>query len=228
MPIVPRSRITASGTYDDLKTLFGVDGGLEAATITATGLPRLTTSQDEADAACNNAGQIVYTSLANYLTFGPAGSGCLKALSLAAGSTSNYVAPSVTTVQNGTYPAPRRLFLATRKWSVLGGTATTDTSANVKAQDLINYMLSAPGQTAVAQVGFVSAAIPAAQPILDYDINLDGAIGLGDLRNITGRWGQTSACNGWIRADANNDSAVGLADIGKVTAKWGQVGFVAP
>jgi phosphate transport system substrate-binding protein len=228
MPIVPRSRITASGTYDDLKTLFGVDGGLEAATITATGLPRLTTSQDEADAACNNAGQIVYTSLANYLTFGPAGSGCLKALSLAAGSTSNYVAPSVTTVQNGTYPAPRELFLATRKWSVLGGTATTDTSANVKAQDLINYMLSAPGQTAVAQVGFVSAAIPAAQPILDYDINLDGAIGLGDLGNITGRWGQTSACNGWIRADANNDSAVGLADIGKVTAKWGQVGFVAP
>jgi phosphate transport system substrate-binding protein len=228
MPVVPRSRITSAGSYSDLTRLFGINAGAEVTTITATGLPRLTTSQDEADAACNNAGQIVYTSLANLLTFGPAGSGCLKALSLAAGSTSNFVAPSVTSVQNGTYPAPRQLFLAMQKWAVLGGTATTDTSANVKAMDLVNYMLSTAGQTAVAQVGFVNAPVPSAQPILDYDINLDGAVSLGDLGNITGRWGQTSACNGWIRADANNDGAVGLADLGKITAHWGQVGFVAP
>ncbi len=228
MPIVPRSRTTVSGSYSDQLRLFGINTGLEATTITNTGLPRLATSQDEADAACNNAGQVVYTSLANLLTFGPAGSGCLKALSLAAGSTSNFVAPSVTSVQNGTYPAPRQLFLAMQKWAVLGGTATTDTSANVKAMDLVNYMLSTAGQTTVAQVGFVNAAVPAAQPVLDYDVNLDGAISLGDLGNITGRWGQTSPCNGWIRADVNNDGGVGLADIGRVTAHWGQVGFVAP
>ncbi len=58
--------------------------------------------------------------------------------------------------------------------------------------------------------------------------NLDGAIGLGDLGNIIGRWGQTSSCSGWIRADVNNDGAVGLADIGKVTAHWGQAGFISP
>ena len=134
----------------------------------------------------------------------------------------------MTSVQNGTYPAPRQLFLAMQKWAVLGGTATSDTSANVKAMDLVNYMLSTAGQTTVAQVGFVNAAVPAAQPVLDYDVNLDGAISLGDLGNITGRWGQTSPCNGWIRADVNNDGGVGLADIGRVTAHWGQVGFVAP
>ena len=60
------------------------------------------------------------------------------------------------------------------------------------------------------------------------DVNLDGAVGLGDLGNITGRWGQTSPCYGWIRADANNDGAVGLGDVGKVTAKWGQQGFMPP
>jgi phosphate transport system substrate-binding protein len=228
MTIVPRSRITVSGSYSDMLRLFNVTAAQEAAVVTASGQPRLTTSQDEADAACNNDGQIVYTSLANLLTYGPAGSGCLKALSLSAGSSSTYVAPSVTSVQNGTYPAPRQLFLAMQKWSVVGGAATTDNSANVKAQALVNYMLSAAGQAAVAQVGFVTASVPSAQPIPDYDVTLVGAIGLGAIGNITGRWGQTSACNGWIRADAAHVGAVGLAAIGKVTAHWGQTGFVAP
>lgn len=227
--IVPRSRITGSGSRDDMGRLFGIDlVTAEPATITATGLARLTTSNDEADAACNNANQVVYTSLANLLTFGPSGSNCLKALNLAAGSTTSYVAPSVQTVQNASYPAPRQLFLAVRKFSVIGGAATTDTSANVKAYDLVNYMLTSAGQGAVNQVGFVNQPIPAVQPIPDADINLDGAIGLADIGNITGRWSQTSNCKGWVRADANNDGAVGLADIGKITAKWGGAGFVAP
>ena len=228
LAIVPRSRITVSGSYSDLLSKFSITAAGEAATISATGLARLTTSQDEADAACNNTGQIVYTSLANLLAYGPSGTGCLKALNLAGGSSTNYVAPSVTSVQNGTYPVPRQLFLAVQKFSVIGGTATTDTSANVKAYDLVNWFLSSAGQSYVAQVGFVTANIPSTQPIPDFDVNLDGAVGLGDLGNLTGRWGQTSNCNGWIRADVNNDGAVGLADIGKVTAKWGATGFAAP
>lgn len=226
--IVPRSRTTVSGSYSDLLSLFGVSAANEASTISGTGLARLTTSQDEADAACNNDYQVVYTSLANLLTFGPAGTHCLDALKLSAGSSSTYITPSVTSVQNGTYPAPRKLFLAVRKFSVIGTTQTTDNSANVKAYDLVNYMQTATGQNAVAAVGFVNQPLPASQPIPDFDINLDGSVGLGDLGNITGRWGQTSACNGWVRADANNDGAVGLGDIGKVTAKWGGTGFVAP
>jgi hypothetical protein len=92
----------------------------------------------------------------------------------------------------------------------------------------VNFFRSSAGQQYVSQVGFVNQAVSSAQAIPDYDVNLDGAVGLGDLGNITGRWGQTSNCNGWIRADVNNDGAIGLADIGKVTAKWGQVGLVAP
>jgi phosphate transport system substrate-binding protein len=227
--IIPRSRITTSGTYSDLLSKFGINATAEANTIAATGLPRFTTSQDEADAACGNPDQLVYTSLANLQAFGPSGQNCLVALAMASGSnTSNYVMPSVTTVQNGTYPVPRQLFLAVNKFGTLRSATVTDNSSYVKAYDLVNYFLSSAGQQFIGQVGFVNQAVPTAQPIPDYDVNLDGAVGLGDLGNITGRWGQTSSCNGWIRADVNNDGAIGLADIGKVTAKWGQVGFVAP
>ena len=127
------------------------------------------------------------------------------------------------------------LYLVVKKFSMIGPVAVTDTSTNVWAYDLVNFMLSTAGQAAVAEVTlqdgsrvFQTVGTAATQPIPDYDVNLDGAVGLGDLGNLTGRWGNTSACNGWIRADVNNDGAVGLADIGKVTAQWGAIGFAAP
>jgi phosphate transport system substrate-binding protein len=212
--ITPRSRTTVSGSYSDLLRIFGISSSLEATTITNTGLARLQTSQDEADAACNNAGQVVYTSLANLLTFGPSGSNCLKALVLGG------VSPSVSTVQNGTYPAPRQLFLVMRRNEFTGNASD---SGITHAMDLVNYMLSSSGQAAVGFVGFVQQAIPSSKPIAEYDINTDGAVGLADIGAITGKWGQTSTCIGWIRADVNNDGAIGLADIGQVTGHWGQV-----
>jgi phosphate transport system substrate-binding protein len=212
--IVPRSRTTVSGSYSDLLRIFGISAGAEATTITNTGLARLQTSQDEADAACSNSGQVVYTSLANLLTFGPAGSNCLKALTL------DGVAPSVTTVQNGTYTAPRQLFLVMRR-SEFSGNASD--SGVTHAMDLVNYMLSSTGQAAVGFVGFVQQAVPSSKPVTEYDVNSDGAIGLGDIGQITGKWSQTSSCIGWIRADINNDGAIGLGDIGQVTGHWGQV-----
>jgi phosphate transport system substrate-binding protein len=212
-PIVPRARTTVSGSYSDFLSLFGVSSSLEASTISGTGLARLNTSQEEADAACNNAGQIVYTSLANLQTFGPGGSGCLKALPL------DGIAPSVTTVQNATYPARRKLFLAMRRNEFSG--AASD-SGVTHAMDLVNYMLSSSGQAAVGAVGFVTVAIPSSKPVAEYDVNTDGAIGLADIGQITGKWGQSSTCIGWIRADITNDGAVGLADIGQVTGHWGQ------
>jgi phosphate transport system substrate-binding protein len=227
-PIVPRSRIIGSGSRDDHLRLFGITSATEEATINATGLPRLLTSEEEATAVCANADQIAYTSLANLLTYGPAGTNCLKALELAAGSTTTYIAPSTTTVQNGTYPAPRQLFVALPKFSVIGTAKTTDDSANVKAQDLVNYMLTSAGQTAVSQVGFVNQPLPAVQPIPDFDVNLDGGVSVLDLGRVTARWGQTSACRGWIRADVNNDGGISLLDLGRITARWGGAGFRAP
>jgi phosphate transport system substrate-binding protein len=213
-PIVPRSRTTVSGSYSDLLSIFGVTAAAEASTISGTGLARLQTSQDEADAACNNSGQVVYTSLANLLTFGPSGSNCLKALTL------DGVNPSVTTVQNGTYTAPRQLFLVMRRNEFSGNASD---SGIAHAMDLVNYMLSSSGQAAVGFVGFVQQAIPSQKPIAEYDVNTDGAVGLADIGQITGKWSQTSSCIGWIRADINNDGAIGLADIGQVTGHWGQV-----
>ncbi len=220
--IVPRSRATSGGSYSDFLRLFSISSGLEATTIANTGLPRLNTSEDESTAACNNDYQITYSSLANLALYGPAGSGCLKALTL------NGTAPSVTSVQNGTYGAPRELFLAMRKNSFAGGTPAAD-SGLTKAMDLINYMYSTAGQNAVASVGFVQVPVVSGTRIPNFDVNLDGAVGLADIGQITSKWGQTAAgCNGWIRADVTNDAAVGLADIGQITSRWGGAGFVAP
>jgi len=218
--IVPRSRIIGSGSRDDLLRLFGITDVNEQATIAATGLARFQTSTQEATDACNNDNQVVYTSLANLQTYGPGGQNCLKALTL------DGVAPSVQSVQQGTYPAPRTLFLVLRKSEIAAASATD--SSVTKAMDLVNYMLSSAGQNAVGAVGFVQTAVPSAKPVVDYDVNLDGAVGLADIGAITGKWGQTSTCPGWIRADVTNDGAIGIADIGAITGKWGGVGFVAP
>jgi ABC-type phosphate transport system substrate-binding protein len=228
--IVPRGRDgNTSGSYKDFYQKFGITQTAMDATITATGLPLLQTSQDEATAACNDPSDIVYTSLANLQAFGPAGQGCLVALALSAdGSAGSYVMPTVTSVQTGTYPVPRQLFLVMKKWSLIGSATTTDSSAEVKAQDMLNFYMSSAGQAFVGQAGFVPGTIPAAKPIPDFDVNLDGAVGLGDIGNILGRWGATSPCKGWIRADVANQGAVGLSGIGQVLAHWGQKGFVAP
>jgi hypothetical protein len=89
-------------------------------------------------------------------------------------------------------------------------------------------MLTSAGQTAVNQVGFVNQALPATQPIPDFDVNLDGGVSVLDLGKITGKWGQTSTCKGWIRSDVNNDGGISVLDLGKVTGKWGGAGFQAP
>ena len=120
------------------------------------------------------------------------------------------------------------LFLAVLRSSYIGDTAATETSPNVKAYDFVDYMRSQSGRSAIAAAGFVPAGPVSTAPIPDVDINLDDAVGLSDIGRLTSRWGQTSTCNGWIRADENNDGAVGLADIGKVTAHWGGYGFAAP
>ena len=88
--------------------------------------------------------------------------------------------------------------------------SSTDSSSIVRGEDYIDYVL---------------AHLAGARGFPSWDVNLDGAIGLADLGNISGRWGRTSSCLGWIRGDANDDGAVGLADIGMVTAEWGSNGF---
>ena len=89
-------------------------------------------------------------------------------------------------------------------------------------------MFSNTGQSLVGIVGFIPVGAAATPPIPDWDVNLDGATGLSDLGAITAKWNQSSACNGWIRADANNNGTVSLGDIGTVIGHWGNPGFVPP
>lgn len=246
--IVPRSRITGSGSRDDMKRLFGVDLGVngtgpscsagfttcEPTVIAATGLPRLTTSQEEGEAVCNNLDQIAYTSLANLAAFGPGGSNCLKALQLSDGGA--FVSPSAQTAAvGGSYPAKRQLFLAlpkvsemANKWGTGNGTGWTDNLGLTKAMDLVNYMESSQGQTATGAAGFIQISVPAKQPIPDADIDLNGGVGLTDIGQTTGRWNRTDTIPGSVRADVDNNGGVGLSDIGKITGQWGATGFVAP
>jgi ABC-type phosphate transport system substrate-binding protein len=213
-PIVPRSGAIGAEDRDDLLALFAIDDTAERATIAATSQSRIATAYERANAAIANPYQIVYTSLADASQAG------LKVLTL------DGVSPSIYTVQNGTYPARRSFYLAMRKNS-FGGAGITDWGT-VKAEDLINYLLTAAGQQALASSGYVQTVVPSSQPIPDRDVNLDGAIGLADLGKVTAIWSQTSTCPGWIRADINNDGAIGLADIGQLLGNWGSKGFVPP
>ena len=270
--ILARTRIIGSGTRDDMNRLFHMDRGTgvgntcstgftpsncEPALVARLGLPRLTTSQDEADAVCNSADSIAYTSLANLAAFGPGTAGCtgagaiagshMKALTLqgctytgypgtAPSCSGSFIAPSVTSAAaSGSYPAKRQLFLtlpkvsiAAAKWGTGNGTGWTDQLGLTKAEDIVNYMESTQGQTAMAAVGFIPISVPSKQPIPDADVDLNGGIGLTDIGQITGRWNRLDTIPGSVRADVDNSGGVGLTDIGKITGQWGATGFVAP
>jgi len=216
------------------------------------GLPRLTTSQEEADAICTDQNALVYTSLANLQTFG-VNNGCgnghsLKALPLQACTYTGYdgtpstlssiscsgspVTPSTTTAAaSGNYPAKRVLLLTLPKVSLLaakygaGNPGWVDDLGVNKAIALINFMESTQGQTSVTGVGFIGITVPAKQPIPDADVDMNGGIGLTDIGVITGRWNQTNTTAGWSRGDLDHNGGIGLSDIGKITGQWGATGF---
>jgi phosphate transport system substrate-binding protein len=217
--IIMRARITSSGTFPDFISLFGINSGLEATTITNSGLPRLQESVDMANAAAAAPYVISYTSLANLDVPN------LKALQV------DGVAPSQTSVANGTYPKLRTLHYMTREnASSPTGTLRIDDSGAVLGDDYINYMFSAAGQNLVNVVGFVPIAPggTATPYVPDWDVNMDGATDIGDLGAITAKWALSTTCNGYIRADANNNNTVSLGDIGTVIGHWGNAGFAPP
>ena len=221
--IIADCRITTSGSRSDMLRLFAITSAQETGACDS----RLTTSLQEANAAQTDY-HIVYTSLANVGVAGtkelPLSGGA--PLTTGIGNASTFINPSVVTVQNGTYPAPRQLFVLAKKFNVLTTMSATDTTALVKAYDFINYMASSAGQASVSAVGFVTVA--PFVPIPDADINLDGAIAIGDLGQVTGKWTQSDTVKGWIRADVDNNGVIAIGDIGGVTGRWGGTGFQPP
>ncbi len=207
--IVPRMRITGSGSRPDFDAAISVPDANENATNIATNLPRLPESFDMAEQVSLNDNQIAYTSLSQI-------SNHLNMLVVAI----NGLIPTVNNVPS--YAMPRRLFITTRDKTLVN---RIDNSAQVRADDWINFLRSPAGDALIAQDGYPT--IPAANvpPIPDWDVNLDGTTSLGDLGAVAARWGQTG-CKGWIRADVNNSAGVSLGDIGGVTSHWGQDGLI--
>ncbi len=217
--ITPRSRITSSGSHPDFISAaqFAINSGREALTVAATGLPRLQESHDMAVAAAATDYTIAYTSIANLDVPN------LKALTL------DNTTANPTTVGNGSYSKIRQLNMMVRENAATPtGTLRIDDSKTVHADDFINNIFGPQGQNAIVATGFVPLGAASSQAIPDWDINMDGSTSLGDLGAITSKWGQSTACTGWIRADANNSGNVSLGDIGVVTGKWGNPGFAAP
>jgi ABC-type phosphate transport system substrate-binding protein len=219
-PIVPRARITASGSQPDFNGQVGVTSAQESATIAATGLPRLTESVDMANAVVGVDYQIAYTSLANLDVAG------MKTLTV------NGIVASPATVIDQTFPLKRRLYMMARglTLSPVNGQRIdgldVDYSPLVRADDFLDYVTSATGEAAIAAQGFVS--VPSVLVIPDWDINMDGTTGVGDLGEILAKWGLQTNCKGWIRADGNNSGKVSVSDVGTVTGHWAQPGFVPP
>ena len=214
--IVPRMRITGSGSRPDFDAQIGVPDANENATNVATGLPRLTESADMADAASNNDDQIVYTSLSQVATH----PGMLVVAI-------NGVIPDDNNVDS--YALPRRLYITVRDKAAV---SRVDNSVQIRADDYINYIRSSAGDALIAAEGYPTIPPASVPPVPDHDPDLSGAVTLGDLGNVAGRWGHTSSgdngsnCPGWIRPDVNNDGKVSLGDIGKVESHWGQEGLI--
>jgi hypothetical protein len=121
--------------------------------------------------------------------------------------------------------------VAASVWAVVPTDASApriDYSNRVRGDDYVNFARDSEGVDWIRSLpGVNHEPVEAAsrQAIPDWDVNLDGTTSLGDLGRVAARWGQTSTCKGWIRADANNNGAVSLADIGAVTNKWGLQGM---
>ncbi len=215
-PIIPRARITASGSQPDFNNQIGVSTAAEDATIVATGLPRLVESVDMATEATVAINVISYTSLAN---LGVAG---MRVIPLSNNAPIAYFMPTQTTVLNGSYPMPRQLFVAVRDKNL---NPRIDNSNFVRADDFTNWLRSSSTTALIAAEGFVPVPAGLRPSFPDWDINLDGNTDLGDIGGVSSKWGLSNTCKGWIRGDANNSGSVGLADIGAVTSRWGLAGF---
>lgn len=107
-----------------------------------------------------------------------------------------------------------------------GAVPRIDNSQQVRADDLVNFLRSAQGYNAITAAGYSPLDPAAVQPLPDHDVSLNGLVDLSDLGGVASKWGVTSACPGFVRADANNDTRVSLSDVAKVFQHWNQDGRI--
>jgi ABC-type phosphate transport system substrate-binding protein len=242
--IVPRARINASGTRDDMNRLFKMDRGTigtdfasatcgadfvanagtnncEPKVIWTTGLPRLTTSADEGAAICSSADQIAYTSLATLQTYGAA-NGCgnghnMKALPLQGVSYSTYTGTAAswaTLAPSGAFVAPSTTTAAA------AGTYPAKRQLFLfipKVPQLqAKYGTGNPGWT--DDLGNTKAIAT-----INYMLSTAGQASVGAVGFINGF---VAAKQPIPDADIDMNGGIGLTDIGQITGRWNSVNSI--
>lgn len=220
--IIPRMRITGSGSQPDFISQLGISAATEEATYQALGgdggsTPRLIESFDMANAAEANIDQIAYTSLSQVATH--------PGMHVVA---VDNVVPTAVPDNISTYALARQLFLAT-KTPASRLRINPDDTQQVRGDDYINFIRSAAGDAIIAADGYPTIPPAPVPPIPDWDVDLQGGevngVSIFDLGAVANHWGLTG-CKGWVRADVDNSGKVSLNDIGGVTSHWGQSGQV--
>ena len=241
--IYPRARIVGSGTRDAFLEIIGASPALEATHISSLGLQRMESNKNmswiiggfgddcgkswDTPFTCPDSlpsadrpyqiGYIGLSYLENSSTYPN-----LRALAVWNSSLSQFVLPSLSTIQDGTYPVQRGLHMVTRSDCDdpgdpyynspygLGGCAYVDA--------FIDYMFTTAGQARVNDTSYICVGEFAPNwdvyNLLDRKCNLDDII-----PPIRDHWDQTEAgqgwsiSKGWCRADITNDDVVNLDDI---------------
>ncbi len=209
--VVPRARITDSGTRATFLELVGITEAKELNTIAATGQPRLDGNQDMCNTLAANTDHIGYIGL-GYIT-----QPGIRVIPVGG------VTPSEATVNDGTYPLSRTLNM----YTLNPGVDPTYETYRAEINAYLNFMLGPMGQAAVKDEGFIPVQ-PAAP---DWDVNGDHGCNVGDIVAIGLHWMESVPIHpvhgtpwpNWTRSNANNDlTGVNVGDIVFVGNYWQQ------
>jgi len=199
-PIEPRARIVGSGTRATFLDFIGVSEAAEELVIDTT---RFGANSDFPPAIAANPDHIGYVGL-GFIDDDP------LAVAIPVDDGSGPVMPSKATVNDGSYPYARNLYMYTQL-------PTVDPTYKVYVFDYLNWLLSPAGAAIVEDEGFVAAAAVAPY----WDLNGDGVCDLFDILAVGGQWAWAGA-PGSIDADLNADGTVDLFDILIVGAHWNE------
>ncbi|MGB8214465.1 MAG: substrate-binding domain-containing protein [Anaerolineales bacterium] len=246
--IVPRDRVTTSGTHQSFLKLGKIycnpavdsdtnDTGncsttaqsywpsavSENVVISNTGLPRLNGNPDMEGAIDNNTGAPTGSQEIGFIGLAFTDANNVQfAIDAsnggAGGGTGGVVPPDQATALSGSYAMSRTLYMYS---------APTSSNPKQVIQDYLNWIIGPEGQADVNDQGFVPlfTAAPA------WDVNLNHSADLADLISIGGHWGQNGPATGnpekpilggWIRQDVNLDGTINVLDLVTVGNHWGQ------
>jgi hypothetical protein len=222
--IVPAFRVATGGSYTDFNAkVASVSNAVEEGTYEGLygndgGAHRNLGSDLMAQQAQSSPDVLAYTSLSQLATH-PG----VRVIPMGPNNGGPFTIANDTNIASLPSGLQRLLYVGTHDKAT---TSRIDNTAQVRLDDWINLSRSTQGHDIFAVAGYPVIPPAAVDAIPDHDVDLSGAVTLGDLLRVATRWGSSSSCLGFIREDENNDGKVSLADIGGVEQHWGQDGLI--